>query len=130
MDILRRFIDWSKLKFKIHTQNDIGFYFHEREIWWTSIGQNVGSEENGKNINFERPVLVLKKFNRNTFLGIPASSKLRTDRYHYIFSDGQKQYCLILSQIRILSSKRLLRHIGRITVADFENIKAKFRQLL
>ena len=31
----------------------------------------MGFEEDGKNDNFVRPVLVLKKFNNDMFLGIP-----------------------------------------------------------
>ncbi len=30
---------------------------------WCSIGINVGDEEDGKNELYERPVLVIKKFN-------------------------------------------------------------------
>ncbi len=39
------------------------FYFHEREVWWCGIGINIGVEIDGKNSDFERPVLVVKKFN-------------------------------------------------------------------
>ena len=43
----------------------------KKDIWWVSVGVNVGFEEDGKNDNFVRPVLVLKKFNNDMFLGIP-----------------------------------------------------------
>lgn len=42
-------------------------YVHAREIWWCSIGINVGDEEDGKNSMFERPVLIIKKFNQQAF---------------------------------------------------------------
>ena len=41
----------------------------KREIWWLSIGLNVGVEEDGKNNNFEQPILVMKVFNKQCFLG-------------------------------------------------------------
>jgi hypothetical protein len=42
---------------------DEKFRVHEREIWWCSMGVNIGDEEDGKNELFERPVLILRKFN-------------------------------------------------------------------
>lgn len=128
-DLLRKFIEWSKLKFKIHTSPDIDFYFREREIWWASIGQNIGSEQNGKNKDFERPVLILKKFNHKTFLAVPVSSKLGISPYHHTFSLDDKQYSANLSQIRTLSSKRLLRRIDKMLPEDFDKIAAILKNL-
>src|SRR5680860_1545617 len=44
--------------------------FHEREIWFIKIGENVGFEQNGKGEEFLRPVIVYKKFSASVFLGI------------------------------------------------------------
>ncbi len=41
--------------------------FEEREIWWCSIGANVGVEEDGKSTLFSRPVLIIRKFNAMIF---------------------------------------------------------------
>ena len=57
-EILKSFIEWTKLKIKIHFRKE-NVYFKEREIWWASLGMNIGYEENGKNETFERPTLVL-----------------------------------------------------------------------
>jgi mRNA interferase MazF len=54
------FRKWHFRKKLVHESKNIP-YFYEREIWWCSIGLNVGYEQDGKNDNFERPVLVLKK---------------------------------------------------------------------
>jgi hypothetical protein len=40
-----KFTNWIKLKIKLHLGGDINFYFKEREIWWASIGANVGIDE-------------------------------------------------------------------------------------
>lgn len=58
----QKFVDWTKLKIATHFSNK-NVYFREGEIWWVSIGQNIGNEQNGKNTNFERSVLIFKKFN-------------------------------------------------------------------
>ena len=129
-EIFRKFINWTDLKFNLHISKDVSFYFHEKEIWWASLGQNIGSEQNGKNINFERPILIFKKFNHQTFLGIPMSSQLKNSPYHYIFDKDDRQYCLNLSQIRVLSSKRLLRKIDRMNTLDFDRIKNQFHRVV
>ena len=48
--------------------------FSERDIWWCSLGENVGYEQDGKHENFERPILILRKFSQDMFLGAPLTS--------------------------------------------------------
>jgi len=57
---------WHTKKSLIETRND-RLYFHEREIWWCSLGHNVGFEQDGKGVDFARPILVFKKFNKEVF---------------------------------------------------------------
>ena len=57
------FDTWNEEKKGLEIVAPDTLIFHEREIWWSSIGLNVGDEEDGKNDLFERPVLVLRKFN-------------------------------------------------------------------
>jgi hypothetical protein len=47
---------WNERKKRIDRHDD-EILFHEREIWWSSLGVNVGSEQDGIAANFERPVL-------------------------------------------------------------------------
>ena len=77
------FDDWNELKNKYESHNNQ--IFEENEIWWASIGVNIGFESCGKNSNFNRPVLILKKFNKFIFLGIPLSSKIKQGKYYYNF---------------------------------------------
>ncbi len=55
----QQFLEWIHLKHKINNKNS-GRSFIEGEVFWCSIGQNVGGEVYGKGITFNRPVLVLK----------------------------------------------------------------------
>ncbi len=59
-ELLVQFVEWTKLKVRIHIKENSALYFHEREVWWASLGKNIGFEQDGKNKMFERPVLVLK----------------------------------------------------------------------
>ncbi|MEI6378339.1 MAG: type II toxin-antitoxin system PemK/MazF family toxin [Candidatus Falkowbacteria bacterium] len=125
----QKFVDWTKIKIRAHfSDNEV--YFYEKEIWWIHLGQNIGSEQNGKNTPFERPILIIKKFNRDTFLGVSMSTKIRDDRHSYILNRNGVDYDINLSQIRTLSRKRLLRKIGKVPEADFKNIKEKLKSLL
>ena len=104
---------------------------NKREIWWLSIGLNVGVEEDGKNNNFERPVLVVKVFNRQCFLGIPITSLDKSNKKYYfpIVYNGKK-FFLVLSQIRLFSVKRLSRIIYKISSQEFLETKKELRKVI
>ncbi|MCK5510676.1 type II toxin-antitoxin system PemK/MazF family toxin [Candidatus Parcubacteria bacterium] len=108
---LIKFIEWTKLKIRIQISEEEPVYFREKEIWWASLGVNIGYEQDGKNRNFERPVLILKKFNKNILLALPITSKDKTGKYYYQFKYDGVKYSIILSQIRLISNKRLLRRL-------------------
>lgn len=129
-EILEKFINWAKLKFHIHMGSDIAFYFREREIWWANLGANVGYEEEGKNENFERPILILKKFNRFMLWAIPLTSKNKTGKYYYQFEYKGEKFSAILSQLRVISSKRLSRKVWTLSEKDFNAIKTAIKAWL
>lgn len=95
---------WNIIKKRLHFLPKEPF-FREGEIWWCSVGHNIGHEYNGKNSNFERPVLILLKINLSTAWILPITSKCIVDKYRVNLDDSQ----IILSQIRTVSSRRLLR---------------------
>ena len=104
--------------------------FKEREVWWCSLGVNVGDEQDGKGSSFTRPVLVLKKFNRNVFVGIPLSTQLKENQfYHRIHFRGIEQ-SLLLSQIRLMDAKRFRDKMGELSPPEIDKIKEKLRKLI
>lgn len=127
--IIQQFNEWSKLKIALHlNSNDRSIYFKERQIWWASIGQNVGVEANGKNKKFERPVIILKKFNPTACLVVTLSTKEKTGFYYFELSQGTSQRSFVnLSQIKLMSSKRLIRKIGEVSQKDMVKIKYKIK---
>ena len=128
-ELINIFTDWTKLKISLHI-SEKEIYFNSGQIWWVSLGQNIGSEQNGKNINFERPILILKKFNAGTFLSVPISTKIKKGQYYYIFTNEHGTFCVNLSQIRLISSKRLLRLTGKMNKTDFDTIRTKIKEFL
>lgn len=125
----RNYIAWYKLKAQIeHTRQ--APEFSERDVWWCSIGANIGFEEDGKNVEFERPVLVVRKFNKELFIGVPLTSKRKPNKFHHPVVVADKESAVILSQQRALSAKRLLRKVGRVGEDDFRAIVTKVNNLL
>ena len=104
--------------------------FREREIWWCSLGANVGVEEDGKNDLFERPVIIMRKFNSDMFWGIPATLQQKEGIFYYNYTLlGRKQVALI-SQVRILSGKRLIRRMGKLSKSQFRELREATMGLL
>ena len=64
----KNFLKWHKEKEQINSTKGTAL-FHEREVWWCRVGVNVGFEMDGRGETFERPVVIVKKFNKvNTIL--------------------------------------------------------------
>ena len=128
--IVKFFVDWTKLKVRIHTAEEVERYFYEREIWWASLGANIGFEQNGKNDNFERPILVLKKFNQYVLWALPLTSQEKEGQYYFPTEyNGEKSF-VILSQLRLISSKRLLRNIRMIPESEFLEVRKRIKDFL
>ncbi|MES2023778.1 MAG: type II toxin-antitoxin system PemK/MazF family toxin [Patescibacteria group bacterium] len=100
----------------------------ERDIWFCSVGLNIGSEQSGKHELFERPVLVIKKVTLNTFIGVPlTSNKKKGSWYVEIPSTGSSA---IISQVKLIDTRRLARKIAVIPVEEFEVIKNKLKNYI
>lgn len=105
-------------------------YFYPREIWWCSAGLNIGVEVDGKHENFERPMLIVKKFNADMVWVLPLTTKEKNNAYHYRLTHETLRSWVILSQIKTMSTKRLLRKIGSISETDLQEIKDKLTSFL
>jgi mRNA interferase MazF len=121
---------WHNEKIKISKNIEIPF-FREWQVWYINMWINIGFEENWKNKDFSRPVLILKKFSKDTFLWIPTTTiKKEWKFYDNIWELNWKQNYLLLSQIRLYSSKRLLSNIWWISKSKLIEIKEKIKKLI
>ncbi|MFM9847375.1 MAG: type II toxin-antitoxin system PemK/MazF family toxin [Hyphomicrobiaceae bacterium] len=90
-------------------------FYHAREIWWCAVGVNVGNEIDGTGVHHDRPVLVLRPFNAETFFGVALIGHARSGRYYFSLGTiGDRQGVANLSQARLFDTKRLIRKIGTI----------------
>ena len=118
------------VKGKIHNESDRPFY-HEREVWWCSVGLNVGFETDGKGNSYARPVLIIKDFNHATFWCLPVTTRIKKSMYHINIdiNDSIPQQ-VVLSQLRVLDAKRLEERMGIIDEKIFCEIKAAITRFL
>jgi mRNA interferase MazF len=123
------FDDWNEIK-KITDETDSLVQIKTGEIRWCRFGLNIGDEIIGKGDTFHRPVLVMKKFTGNVFLGLPITSKAHEgDWYCQTIHDGITQ-TIILNQARILDRKRLEEKMYEISEAELEDIKRLYCELI
>ena len=124
------FQGWHRKKEKIH-DDKIRPFFHEREIWFSSVGTNIGFEQDGKGERFLRPAIIIKKFNNEVLWVLPITRSKKTGRYYFSFhfTNGEKSL-VILSQIRLIDAKRLEYKIGDMVESDFVEVKKKLKQFL
>lgn len=120
------FGSWHALKCKVHDHDGVVAQCKTREVWWVCLGINIGFEQDGKNANLERPVLVLKRYNSHLFLGIPLTSKNKDNKYHFPLEYNGVPSNAILSQVRAFSSKRLLNKVGVVPIDMFNSLRFKF----
>lgn len=125
----KKFSEWNLLKEKLHNKNKEQF-FKERDIFWASIGVNIGYEQDGKGEIFSRPVLVVKKYNKNIFLGVPLSTQIKEGSFFFTFELNNKLSNALLVQARVYDTKRLENKIGKINQDDFKKLKNKLGKLL
>ena len=119
---MKKYDDWNEVKKTVEGLKAL--YFHEREIFYAKIGENIGFEQSGKGDNYERPVLIVKKFNNRIFFGVPLSTTNKTGIFYYSFEFiKRKKSVAILSQHKLIDAKRLDRKIGVMSKSDFKNIK-------
>lgn len=127
--VVNWFIEWTKLKVRLHIDERV-FYFREKEIWWASLGANIGHEQNGKNHTYERPILILKKFNRHLLWSLPLTSKEKEGDYYFDLKNAGFESRIILSQLKLISSKRLIRKVGIIPSNIFLEIQQKLTSII
>lgn len=127
---IKDFESWSKVKQELDKSKRRPT-FKEREIWWCNIGMNIGYEIFGKDDKFWRPVLVLAKYSRNTFFGLPLTSTIKHDnKYFFPINFKNRGGSILLGQGRTLSSKRLSNIMGSISDNEFEDIAEAYIKLL
>lgn len=128
--MVKDFLSWVYKKIKLDNLERVNRIISEGQVFWCSLGENIGYEQNGKGVYFRRPVLIFKKFNNELFWGLPLSSKLKNHKFRVRILLRNKPQDVLLSQLRVLDSKRLDQFFGHVSVEDFEFIHKQLINLI
>lgn len=124
------FDSWNEVKKKTHTEEK-KVIFYQREVWWCITGINIGVEIDGKHEFSLRPVIIVRKFNKDMALIVPSTTQDKNNKYYLkVFGEDEKHYNSCLSQIRTISSKRLFRKIGTIKESDYKLLLDKVSSMV
>ena len=126
---MKKFNEWNEVKINIDAKKQLAL-FKPRDIFWTNVGENVGREQDGKGLDFTRPVLVIKKFSKTMFFGIPLSSKRKEGSFFFEFSFQGKISTALLVQAKMYDVKRLDKKMGMIDTDNFKKLKEQLKILL
>jgi mRNA interferase MazF len=126
---MKQFDEWNGIKKIVNDQT--AKLYGERDIWWCSLGVNVGFEQDGTGRSFERPVVVLKGFSKMVCLVVPLTTSTKENKYHFPLGeiDG-KQASAITSQVRLVDTRRFIDKIGMLDTLKFKGLKNAVKDLL
>ena len=103
---------WNIHKKRINSNKNNTLY-HQRDIWWCSLGINVGFEEDGKGHKALRPVLIVHGFSRELCWAIPLTTSRKQNLYYIsVGVINGKEQSVILSQMKPVDTRRLLYKIS------------------
>ncbi len=125
----KHFDEWNKIKKKLQANNSMPF-FREREIWWYAAGENLGSEINGKGMKFSRPILIIRKYGKATFFGVPLSTQKLSGFWYCSITVNGAARCALLSQASSYSALRLYKKMDRVSETEFTKLCSKLCWLL
>lgn len=113
--------NWTTVKRRLDAAPNI-LTFKTREIWWCSLGKNIGHEQDGKRALFNRPVLIVRKMNYRLFWGVPLTTQIKDNPHYYPFRFDDRDQCAMLTQLRLWDAKRITHKMGRLHEREYKSI--------
>lgn len=129
MDFITLLDKWAKRKVFLWKKEPKAL-FREGEIWWCSVGMNVGEETLGKGKKFGRPVLVFRKLSHNIFLGLPLTTTVKEGTWYVEIDlhDGIRRF-VMLHQARMFDRRRLLKRMSVLGESQRASVSNGFSNL-
>jgi mRNA-degrading endonuclease toxin of MazEF toxin-antitoxin module len=126
----KEFDRWNELKKQVDAAESLPLY-HAREIWWAHLGVNVGYEQDGTGPSYERPILIIRGFSPHVCLVVPPTTSKKRDRFYITVGSVEgKSAAAIVSQIRLIDTRRLINKVGTLERSHFDPIRKAARKLL
>lgn len=126
------FDTWNAVKKRLQTE-ERQVNIRKGEIRWVSVGVNLGSEIDGKGVSFTRPALIAHVIGSKLALIVPITTKVKDIPGYVSFEWKDKVNALCIHQMRVVSQKRILDRVGKISanrLAKYKNDIANFYSML
>jgi len=121
---------WNKVKKELNNKKEI-IQFYQGNIYFMSVGQNIGSESYGKGDYSLRPVLVYKKLSKTLFLGIPLTTKYKEGSFYFTFNYKKGvSSTAMLNQMRVYDIRRSKYLSGKINKNIYKKLEEKVQHFI
>ncbi|MDQ5893562.1 MAG: sulfate adenylyltransferase subunit 1 [Patescibacteria group bacterium] len=77
-----------------------------------------------------RPVLVVRKLGRFSFIGVPLTSQLKSGTWYFNLNIKDEKNSIILSQVRHFDYRRMDKILSKIALSDLNSIKIALARLI
>jgi len=129
---IKFFDSWNNFK-KILESINFDVPFFEGEVWSAAVGVNLDVEIDGKGSNFERPVVIVKKFSRRHVWVVPLTRVIHIkDGIHIRISNENLDInsAALIPQLQRISSRRFLYRLGKLNTSQFLAIRREISKHL
>jgi mRNA interferase MazF len=124
------FDTWNNKKKLIHSESANPPYL-ERDIWWCSIGINIGYEEDGDGNDSERPAVIIRGFSKELCWVVPLTTSKKKNRYYLsVGIVDEKEAQAMITQMKPLDTKRFINRIGLMDWDNFDKLEKAIRDIL
>lgn len=126
----KRFDEWNAEKKELNSRRAAPFC-HARELWWCVLGVNVGFEQDGTGEHYDRPIVILKVLSARTCLAVPLTTSTHQHPLRVPLGLVQgKEARALLSQMRVVDTKRLIRKMSYLDHERFDLIRKAVKDML
>ena len=119
---------WNELKKK--TESKARPIIKVGQVFWCRFGINLGSEFDGKNQNFLRPVVIIKKYSNEVVFVLPLTTKIHKGDWYFDIKINDIKGQIILNQGKTIDVKRLEDQIETLPSNKVKEIIKSFILLL
>ena len=124
---IKDFDKWNEVKKNLNKE-ERKITIRRGEIRWVSLGVNIGSEIDGKGESFSRPALIIHVIGNHFALVIPMSTKIKDIAGYVPFEWKGKTFSLCIHQTKVVSQKRILRRLGRVSDNKLQKHKDEIKK--
>jgi len=120
---------WNKVKKRTDAEQQRRYT--AREVWWCRLGVNIGTEQDGSESNFVRPILILRGFGSNACLVVPLTTSTREHPLRIPIGIVAGKYARAnISQLRTIDTRRLMEKMSFLDQKQFELIRKAVKDML